>query len=120
MGHGTNRIERLFGHCALEENFATADGNFQGRSLSVFSPARGMWQQTWVDSMGSYLSFTGTFDGDTMELRTEPVERDGSTVVNRMVFRNITAKSLNWDWQGSRDGGANWADLWTISYRRAV
>lgn len=118
-GSGSNRISRPFGDCVIEENFAFDDGRFLGRSLSVYDEAAGLWRQTWVDSSGGYLLFTGGFDGEIMELRTQPVERDGETVLNRMVFRDITSTSLRWDWQRSRDGGETWNDLWNISYVRA-
>lgn len=117
-GTGSNRIERLFGDCVIEENFTTDDGSFQGHSVSVYDVGAGIWRQTWVDSAGAYLSFTGNRDGDVMELRTSPVERDGETVVSRMIFTEISARSLEWAWQGSRDGGESWADLWNISYSR--
>lgn len=116
--HGTNRIERLFGDCAISETFATADGTFRGRSLSVFDRREGTWRQTWVDSTGGYLSLTGGYNGDTMELLTEEVERDDRLVVQRMVFSDIGPDSLNWAWQNSVDGGATWKDAWTITYQR--
>jgi len=115
---GTNRITRLFGECVIEENFATSDGGFLGRSLSVYDETAGLWRQTWVDSSGGYLVFTGTFDEERMELRTEPVERDGVQAINRMVFDDIAPDSLLWSWQTSSDQGATWRDLWTVSYRR--
>ena len=117
---GTNRIERLFGECVVEENFATADGSLQGRSLSVFDTENGLWRQTWVDNTGGYLLFSGDFDGENMELRTSEVERGDETIVNRMVFHNIGEMSLQWDWQGSRNGGETWTDLWTIAYTRRI
>jgi hypothetical protein len=117
-GTGANRIERVLGGCVVEENFSTSDGSFLGRSHSVYDPAAGFWRQTWVDNQGGYLLFAGGMDGDTMELRTPVVERDGKLAVNRMVFRDIATDSLSWDWQGSRDGGESWDDLWNISYRR--
>ena len=116
----TNRIERLFGQCVVEENFATADGSLRGRSLSVFDPENGLWRQTWVDSTGGYLMFSGGFDGENMELRTSEVERGGETIVNRMVFHDIGEASLRWDWQGSRNGGETWTELWTIAYTRRI
>lgn len=117
-GTGTNVITRLFNDCGVEESFSTTDGTFQGRSFSVYSPQQGVWKQTWVDNQGGYLVFEGTYDGKRMELRTRPIERDGKIALNRMVFSDITADSLSWDWQGSRDGGDSWDDLWNISYRR--
>jgi hypothetical protein len=115
---GTNHISKLFGHCAIEENFATDDRSFLGRSLSVYDEKTATWRQTWVDSAGAYLSFTGGMDGDAMLLSTEPVEEDDDVVVNRMVFTDISPVSLFWRWQKSTDGGATWSDLWTITYKR--
>lgn len=115
---GLNRITRLFDDCVIEENFTTDDAGFRGHSVSVYDETSGVWRQTWVDSAGGYLVFTGSFDGETMELRTEPAERDGETVVRRMVFSDIGEDALKWSWQGSRDGGETWNDLWNISYRR--
>lgn len=115
---GFNRITRLFDDCVIEENFTTEDASFRGHSVSVYDEEAGIWRQTWVDSSGGYIVLTGAFDGETMELRTEPSVRDGETVVQRMVFSDITSESLEWVWQGSRDGGSIWNDLWNISYQR--
>lgn len=115
---GTNRIDKLFDQCAIEESFSTADGTFLGRSLSVYDTQKTMWRQTWVDNTGGYLLVSGAFDGNQMELRTVPTDREGETIVQRMVFRDIADDSLKWDWQGSRDGGNTWNDHWTINYQR--
>lgn len=113
--NGTNRITSLFGPCVIEENFATADGRFKGRSLSVYDEPCGRWRQTWVDSSGSYIALTGSMEDDEMILTTESTEED---VVSRMVFTDITLDSLLWRWQKSTDGGQTWTDAWTITYRR--
>lgn len=115
---GSNRITRLFDDCVIEENFTTTDASFRGHSVSVYDERAGLWRQTWVDSAGGYIVLSGSYDGETMELRTEATEREGETVVQRMVFSDIDVDSLQWSWQGSRDGGATWNDLWNISYRR--
>lgn len=117
IGSGTNRVERVLGGCVIEENFATGDGNFRGHSVSVLDSRERVWRQTWVDSAGGYISLAGSYDGEKLELRTEPVEREGDLALNRMVFHAITETSLQWDWQGSRDGGETWVDLWNITYR---
>lgn len=117
-GAGINRIERVLDGCVIEENFSTNDGSFRGHSVSVFDGAAGIWRQTWVDSSAGYIVLTGQFVDEKMILSTDPRERDGDVVMNRMVFRDITPVSLIWDWQGSRDGGATWIDLWNIKYSR--
>lgn len=117
---GTNRVERVLGGCVIEERFSTSDGSFRGRSLSVHDERSGLWRQTWVDSSGAYLAFTGRLEDGRMVLKTEPIEREGEVVVNRMVFRDIEKNSLDWTWQGSRDGGDTWTDLWNIEYKRTA
>lgn len=117
-GVGINRIERVLDGCVVEENFSFHDGSFRGHSVSVFDSAAGIWRQTWVDSAAGYIVLTGRFEDEKMILATEQKERDGELLMNRMVFREITPLSLKWDWQGSRDGGETWTDLWNIDYRR--
>ncbi|MGH8946504.1 MAG: DUF1579 family protein [Acidimicrobiia bacterium] len=118
ISHGTNQVEKILGGCVIEERFATADGEFLGRSHSVFDTEAGVWRQTWVDSTGGYLVFTGGVNGSDFELRTEPAERNGVIVVNRMVFRDIRRDSLTWCWQASTNDGKSWDEWWTIGYRR--
>lgn len=118
LGRGRNHVDRLFGDCVIEENFTTDDASFRGHSVSVFDERAGLWRQTWVDSSGGYLVFTGQFEDGVKELRTEPAEGDGETRVQRMRFTDITANSIEWAWQGSRDGGETWNDLWNITYTR--
>lgn len=118
-GSGTNRVERVLGGCVIEENFSVSDGSFRGHSVSVYDAGAGVWRQTWVDSSAGYIALTGRFENDRMILSTEPVKRDDQVVVSRMVFRDIEPGSLSWDWQGSRDGGESWTDLWNIEYLRS-
>lgn len=118
LGTGKNSVTRLFDDCVIEENFTTDDASFRGHSVSVFDEGAGLWRQTWVDSAGAYLSFTGGFDEGNMILSTTPVETDDGVVVNRMIFTDVTEDALEWAWQRSTDGGDTWSDVWNISYRR--
>jgi hypothetical protein len=108
----------MFGRCVVRENFNSLDAGLSGHSVSVYNVRKGRWQQTWVDDQGSYLLFSGEFKAGQMILKTEPFRQGEKTLVNRMVFRNITANSLDWDWQTSADGGKTWKDLWNIHYAR--
>ena len=114
---GSNRIHKILGSCIVEENFS--GGGFEGRSWSVYNPQTKKWQQTWVDSTGGYMVFTGTFADGKMELRMAPVKtKDGKNLVRRMVFRNIDKNGFTWDWQSSVDDGKTWKDLWVLTYSR--
>ena len=67
---GTNSVYLDLDGFVVVENF---DGrpslDFQGLSFSVYDRKARCWKQTWVDSNGSYLDFTGRFENGVMELR---------------------------------------------------
>lgn len=115
-GTGTNVVTREFGGCVIHENFHSE--GLIGSSVSVWIPRLGTWKQTWVDDSGSYLDFTGgpTEDGRFIFSRELPPQ--AKSTHQRMVFHDITADSLVWDWQSSADGGETWAMQWQIHYRR--
>jgi hypothetical protein len=119
-GHGTNVIRRILNGRVIEESFEGRGTTevLLGRSLSVLDSADGRWRQTWVDSTGSYLDFIGVgVDGRIAFERETSIE--GSPVVQRMVWLDVTVDSLRWQWQSSRDGRATWRVDWEIRYRRA-
>lgn len=118
IGKGTNSIAKMLGRCVVREDFHSPDAGLSGNSVSVYNVSKRLWQQTWVDDQGSYLLFSGEFKAGRMTLRTEPFQRSEKTLVNRMVFRNITPGSLDWDWQTSADSGKTWKDVWNIHYAK--
>jgi hypothetical protein len=117
-GKGTNSISSLYDGCVIQENFNGAPSmDFKGMSVSTYNPQIDKWQQTWVDSQGSYIHLTGEFKDGKMVLVNKPPTSDGS-VLFRMVFYNIQPDSLDWDWERSEDGGESWALRWRIHYER--
>jgi hypothetical protein len=115
--HGSNRVELLFDGKVVQENFDAPSLNFQGKSLSVYDARDEQWRQTWADNQGNYWTFSGRFQDGRMILSTED-RVDGQPVWLRMVFYNILAGSIDWDWERSLDGGENWELRWHIHYRR--
>ena len=115
---GRNRVEAaLDGHVVIENFDGRPSTPLQGMSVSVYHPARGLWQQTWVDNTGNYWAFTGRFAEGRMILGTE-VEREGRLVRLRMVWHNIGPEALDWNWERSDDGGQAWSVLWALHYTR--
>jgi len=55
--------------------------------------------------------------GNKMILSRE-VETKKGTIMQRMVFYNITDKSFDWNWEASVDHGKNWQLNWMIHYSR--
>lgn len=118
-GSGTNTIRRILDGAAIEETFEGRDAEsvLLGRSLSVRESADETWRQTWVDSTGAYLDFVGVeVDGRLSFQREHHVEM--KVIHQRMLWLDVTAVSLRWEWQRSLDAGATWTPMWVLNYRR--
>lgn len=117
---GRNVIEKTLDGCVIVENFDGSPGTpLRGMSVSTYNARQGQWQQTWVDNQGSYLDFTGGYEGARMVLQRTATAADGRHVLQRMVWFDISGDSLRWHWENSRDDGATWDVLWAIRYTRA-
>lgn len=119
--HGTNYIERVLDGAVIKENFEAYSGSyegFKGKSYSVYNPRTGQWQQTWVDNNSGYLDFRGEFEGDKRIFKRKHVNPQGQEILQRMVFYDITANSLTWDWEISEDSGQTWQLRWRIFYEK--
>lgn len=117
-GKGHNSVAKGFDGCVIQENFSALDSSpLRGMSVSSYNPRLKKWQQTWVDNQGSYLDFTGGFDGKQMVLSREAVSPKGQKIWQRMVYKNITPDSFDWSWENSTDG-SKWNVVWPIRYTR--
>ena len=117
-GHGTNTIVRILDGKVIQENFEDPESGFKGMSLSVYNPTTKKWHQAWADNAGGYFDFTGSvFDGNPI-FKTTAVQQGEKTIVQRMLFKNITKDRLVWDWEKTEDGGNHWTLQWSIQYTR--
>lgn len=113
---GTNVVTRELNGHVIAEHFTDPAGHYSGCSWSVYDSTADRWQQTWVDTQGAYLTFTGGLDGDRLVLRTaaDPTGQH----YKRMVFHSITADAFEWEWMATTDGGTSWQVQWHIHYQR--
>ncbi len=119
VGHGTNTVRRVLETCVVEENFSGESAmHLRGMSVSIFDTRAGKWKQTWVDNEGAYLDFVGEFKDGQMILARDAVRADGTKVIQRMVFKNISHNEFDWSWEASKDGGKTWEVQWPIHYKR--
>src|SRR3954447_7810802 len=103
---GTNSVKRILDGCAVQENFYDPALNYSGTSWSVYNPRTALWQQTWVDNQGAYISLTGKFENEQMILSTSPATtKDGKQSISRMIFYNIKPGSFDWNWENTIDNG---------------
>jgi hypothetical protein len=112
---GANRVERILEGRIIQEHFTAPE--FTGISVSAFDTERQLWCQTWVDSNGTYLDFTGGFENGKMILMRDAIVR-GEACKQRMVWYDIESDRFLWNWERSDDGGQTWRVLWQIRYTR--
>ena len=118
-----SRIERLYGQCAIRENWMPNRG-FPGGSLSSYDAATKRWQQTWVGGRGR-VDFEGgavtTEDlGDAMVLTGywPGVGGPGRDGLIRMTYSQNDDGSVRQHGEVSFDHGLTWADSFDFTYRR--
>jgi Protein of unknown function (DUF1579) len=119
IAHGTNHITQVLGSCVVQESFSGDNSmSLRGMSVSTFDVRSGRWKQTWVDNEGSYLDFVGQFDRGQMVFQREAAKTNGTKVLQRMVYKNITPNEFDWSWERSLDDGKTWQVMWPIHYQR--
>ncbi|HEY4999025.1 MAG TPA: hypothetical protein VII36_07775 [Usitatibacter sp.] len=114
---GTNRIERIYG-CVLHESWKNE--KVQGQSFNAFDADRGVWHQTWVDSMGSILLIEGAFRNGAMSMSDAalPAKKDPK-VVNEITWTPQADGSVRQHWRVSPDGGKTWNTSFDGKYVRS-
>lgn len=109
---GANSIRPIEGGCAFEEHWTGAMGG-TGTSLNRYNAAKGKWQQTWVDGMGTVLELEGEFKDGSMVL---------SAVVagapNRVTWTPLEKDRVRQHWESSSDEGKPWTTVFDGIYVR--
>jgi hypothetical protein len=115
---GTNRIEKILGGCALQENWDGAQG-MRGHSYNAYAKRRDVWHQTWVDSNGTLLLLEGRFKDGRMVLRGDTPGPEGKGTVNHEIsWERLSGGRVRQIWRMSRDGGSSWSDAFVGLYTR--
>jgi len=117
-GEGKNIVNSILNGCVIEENFNGNPGiNFKGKSFSVYNHTQKIWEQTWVDTEGNYMVFTGSKEDNKMIL-SRKINNEGNEITQRMVFYNIEENKFDWNWESSKDNGNTWQHNWKLHYTR--
>jgi hypothetical protein len=117
-GLGTNHIVRTLNKKVIQENFKDPNTNYEGTSISVYNPNTKKWHQAWADSDGSFYNFEGDIINGEPVFKTKMVVRNGEQIIQRMVFKEIQEDSFIWIWEGTKNNGESWNEIWKINYKR--
>ena len=114
---GTNRIATVYG-CVLHEQWKAA--RMEGQSINRYDARRGVWHQTWFDSMGSLLLIEGGMKDGAMVLTDAAIPgRKPEAPVNEIRWSRNDDGSVRQHWRQSKDGGKTWATAFDGKYVRS-
>lgn len=114
-------IERRYSGCAIRENWMPLRGE-GGGSFSAWRPEARQWRQTWVDTSGSWVEFTGAFENGAMVL-TGPwrgAATPGQDALVRMRYTREAGGSVRQLGEVSTDNGQTWQPSFDYTYRPAA
>ena len=108
---GRNRIARVHGGCALEEQWS-GNGGVTGASLNAYDVDRNRWHQTWVDNSGGLLLLEGGFRDGRMVMSGQASTAAGAApAMQRISWQPLPDGRVRQLWESSADGSA-----WTVVF----
>jgi hypothetical protein len=113
----TSLIEKLYSGCAIRENWMPLHGG-DGGSFSSYLPDKHAWQQLWVDSSGSWVNFTGGWDGHAMVLEGVWPQAGHPQQKTRMSYRMLPDGTVEQSGVTSDDDGKTWQPGFDFIYTR--
>jgi hypothetical protein len=109
-------IEKLYGGCAIRENWMPLKGD-DGGSLSSYVPAEKGWRQTWIDATGARVDFTGGWNGKAMILTGLWPQPGHPRQLTRMTYTQGADGSVRQLGETSDDRGKTWQPGFDFLYR---
>ena len=112
-------IEKLYGGCAVRENWMPFGGT-GGGSLNSWRPAEKRWRQTWTDSGNNWNEYVGGFEGARMVLTGSSAKAGGAALPVRMTYEAMADGSVVQTGYQSTDAGKSWSLTYQYVYRPAA
>lgn len=98
---GENNITAIQNHCGIQEQWTSSSG-ITGTSYNYYDAANAVWNQIYIDNLGTILHLKGQFKDGNMVLTSDKVK---STKSDSYYYNQIT-------W--SKDGLGNVIQKWDI------
>jgi ketosteroid isomerase-like protein len=108
-------VTRAQRDCGLREQYEGTDGS-GGESLSMYDPAAGEWQQTWLSNHGQIVFIRGNLQGEAMILSGTDHRASGRRLVRGMW--KPEAAGVRETAETSMDDGKTWTPWFDLSFRK--
>lgn len=115
---GTSRIESVYNGCGVRENWQPFSLN-TGGSLNLYDRTTRQWRQTWIDSSGTRVDFTGGLVDGRMVLTGlwQGFGGPGKDATVRMTYSRLDGGAVRQAGERSTDGGKTWSPSFDFTYR---
>ena len=112
-------VEKLYSGCAIRENWMPIGPGGDGGSLNSYRPENGVWRQTWTDSSGAWVEFTGKWNGTAMVLDGFWPQPGHPKQRTRMTYTALPGGAVEQLGESSDDDGKSWQPSFDLIYRPA-
>jgi hypothetical protein len=114
---GTSSVQNILEGCVVFENWTGIHG-YAGKSFNFVDPASGNWRQTWVDSRGGKIEFTGGLEAGNMVFYADSKDAGGNPIRRKLTFFNMSRDKVRQFSQRSTDDGKTWTVEYDFTYLR--
>ncbi len=112
-------IEKLYGGCAIRENWMPLSGFGAGGSLNSYRPDEKRWRQVYTGAFNGWAEYSGGMVGDAMVITGTQAMPNGSRTPVRITYKPGAQGSVLQIGEQSADGGKTWALNYHFTYRPA-
>jgi len=115
---GKSHIEKILGGCVIFENYFGGTG-YEGKSFNFIDPISGSWRQTYVDSRGGKIEFTGSFDEKgNLVYYANATDNNGKQIRRRLTFFNLGENKVRQFSERSYDSEKTWFIEYDFTYTK--
>lgn len=113
-------VEKILSGSALRSIFASnfMGMDFDGIATLTYNRDTGKWQNTWVDNMGAFQTYSeGEFKDGKLVMEGDSTQQ-GQPVKLRETTQVVNASEYHWHMDMSMDGGKNWFTTLKATYKK--
>lgn len=113
-------IEKLYGGCAIRENWLPLKGT-GGGSLNAYRPEQKVWRQVWTDSSNGWGTFEGRFESGAMMLSGpwENINGPGTKAFTRTAWSRNPDGSVRQLGETRSEDGKSWSVGYDFTYKKS-
>lgn len=112
-------IGKLYGGCAVRENWMPLNGFGAGGSLNSYRPEEKRWRQVYTGAGNGWAEYVGGMEGGAMVIVGTQIILNGSKTPASITYKRGEGGVVYQIGDQSSDGGKTWKLSYHFTYRPA-